>query len=544
MNLKGLMKKSDWSGDRPWLQWLWVWVVLIWGLFWVGVAPVAALTVQDVPNPRQTGGEWVTDLAGLISPETEVKLNQLLTQLEAQTTVEMAVVTVPQTSPASTPKAFATELFNTWGIGKADQNNGILFLVSQGDRQVEIETGIGMAEQLPDARVESIIQTYILPAFQQEDYDWGIWQGTQAIASVFIAVNPVEEMLPLIRPIYRGLLGLGVVLLITGIGWSIRVLSKPLLLPKTGKKMVYTGTGDYSRSLFQKGSLVSLARRCGFQRAWSTLPFRMAIAGFALIVVGGMVEYLIGVDSLYALNFRNLSFTLALIAGIPLIVRFPLRSQWLKYPWFEEGMTLLLSLSAYWIAFFLAFTSLLISVGILLIIPGIIFLVTSIGAWFLVDSIKDIWFCQARCLCEQCKQPIQVLNSEQVQPALISPEEISVRLKTALYRGWQCLSCSPTLDRESIYLVQGIGSSDFVCEECKEPTLSFQRQGDQQHSYCNHCGDHKEQAIALASSGSPSSYSSSQSSYDYTDSSSNWSSSSSSDFGGGSSDGGGAGGSW
>lgn len=33
---------------------------------------------------------------------------------------------------------FALDLFNTWGIGQRDRNNGILLLVSYGDRRIEM----------------------------------------------------------------------------------------------------------------------------------------------------------------------------------------------------------------------------------------------------------------------------------------------------------------------------------------------------------------------------------------------------------------------
>ncbi len=88
-----------------------------------------AVTVQQVPNPRQVNGGWVTDMAGVLSPSTEAELNQIISQLEAKNGSEIAVVTVPDTAPSATPKLFATSLFNYWGIGKAGEENGVLFFV-------------------------------------------------------------------------------------------------------------------------------------------------------------------------------------------------------------------------------------------------------------------------------------------------------------------------------------------------------------------------------------------------------------------------------
>ena len=71
-----------------------------------------ALTVLDVPNPRQVDSGWVTDLAEILTDSTEAQLNQMIEQLEVKNGTEVAVVTVPETSPADSPKEFTTELFN------------------------------------------------------------------------------------------------------------------------------------------------------------------------------------------------------------------------------------------------------------------------------------------------------------------------------------------------------------------------------------------------------------------------------------------------
>ncbi|EDX75563.1 conserved domain protein [Coleofasciculus chthonoplastes PCC 7420] len=140
-----------------------------------------ALTVEEVPNPQQRNGTWVTDMADILSQDTERQLNQMISELEIENGTEIAVVTVPETSPAASPKAFTTELFNHWGIGKADEDNGVLFLISIGDRRVEIETGYGIEPILPDAQVGQIIETKITPPFKQGDFDTGTLAGTKAL---------------------------------------------------------------------------------------------------------------------------------------------------------------------------------------------------------------------------------------------------------------------------------------------------------------------------------------------------------------------------
>lgn len=158
--------------------------IVLCGWMLLGLAqPVGAIPIQQVPNPRQVCGGWVTDMAHLFNPETRRALNQMISRLEQENGTEMAVVTVADTAPAETPKQFATELFNYWGIGKQGQDNGVLVLISQDDRRVEIETGYGIEPILSNAQVGQIIQHEILPHFRHHDFSAGALAGTWALVT-------------------------------------------------------------------------------------------------------------------------------------------------------------------------------------------------------------------------------------------------------------------------------------------------------------------------------------------------------------------------
>ena len=144
----------------------------------MSVVPVFALSIDQVPNPRQTNGGWVTDMADLLSQPTETQLNKMISELEAQNGSEIAIVTVPGTAPSQSPKAFATKLFNTWGIGKKEKDNGVLFLISKRDRRIEIETGYGIEAILPNSEVKQIIDSQITPTFKRGNFDLGTLDGT------------------------------------------------------------------------------------------------------------------------------------------------------------------------------------------------------------------------------------------------------------------------------------------------------------------------------------------------------------------------------
>jgi uncharacterized protein len=154
----------------------------------IGVSPVIlpslanAIPIEQIPKLNQQAGLWVSDRANLLSSQGIKQISDYIAKLEAETGAEIAVVTVPDTIPYATPKKYATALFNRWKIGKKSQDNGVLILVSLKDRRIEIETGYGVQRFLPDAQVNNIIHTYMIPSFKTGNYEEGIRAGTTVLS--------------------------------------------------------------------------------------------------------------------------------------------------------------------------------------------------------------------------------------------------------------------------------------------------------------------------------------------------------------------------
>ena len=141
--------------------------------------PAWSLSVEDVPNPR-AANRWVSDVADVFSAPEEVRLDKLIDALHTDLGVEIAVVTV-ETVDTPTPKAFATELFNTWGIGDARSNNGLLVLLVLSERRLEMETGYGLEGVLSDRWLKSMQESQMVPAFKQGAFGRGIEGGIVAV---------------------------------------------------------------------------------------------------------------------------------------------------------------------------------------------------------------------------------------------------------------------------------------------------------------------------------------------------------------------------
>lgn len=154
-------------------------IIVIAGLF-IGTALAStafAMRVADVVNPRPSGG-WVSDHADMLTPAEEEELNRLISAADAEFGAEIAVVTVVDVDAAS-PKDFATELFNHWGIGKKDTNNGVLVLMVASQRRLEMETGYGAETVLTDGWLKRMQQEEMVPHFKSGQFGRGISAGVR-----------------------------------------------------------------------------------------------------------------------------------------------------------------------------------------------------------------------------------------------------------------------------------------------------------------------------------------------------------------------------
>ncbi|MEL6444537.1 MAG: TPM domain-containing protein [Bacteroidota bacterium] len=149
-------------------------LLLVWTLL-----PTLTVGAQssDVIPPVQ---DLVVDRAGLLSPSEAQALRQDLLAYERETSTQIVVVTLPDIGGAD-PGMYATELGQTWGVGRGDVDNGAVLLVVRDTRQVYIATGFGLEGAVPDALAGRIVRNVIVPAFRQGDFYAGIQRAVDAI---------------------------------------------------------------------------------------------------------------------------------------------------------------------------------------------------------------------------------------------------------------------------------------------------------------------------------------------------------------------------
>ena len=146
---------------------------------------------------------FVNDYAGVISTFDENRIRGELERLKTQRDVEMTVLTINSYKAFGTGEtsieAFATNLFNTWGIGNPERNDGVLILVAVDDREMRIELGRGYTPP-DDVTAKNVIENQMLPAFRQDDYGGGILRGIDALIAELYPNFPRTNTAPTTSP--------------------------------------------------------------------------------------------------------------------------------------------------------------------------------------------------------------------------------------------------------------------------------------------------------------------------------------------------------
>jgi uncharacterized protein len=160
---------------------------IIAAVFLVIAAPLLrAERVQDLPQPTN----YVSDLAGVLSPQTIQGLNALCRQVDLQAHAQIAVVTV-KTLDGEPIEDFTTALEDKWKVGAKGTDRGVILVFAIQDRKRRIETGYGLEGILPDSKV-GVIGRSIVPQLQAGNYNAAISSAVVQVAQIIAADAGVD----------------------------------------------------------------------------------------------------------------------------------------------------------------------------------------------------------------------------------------------------------------------------------------------------------------------------------------------------------------
>ncbi|MGR4049500.1 TPM domain-containing protein [Kosakonia cowanii] len=138
----------------------------------------ATFQAHALPVPSMFG--FVNDPQDLIPAREESSLISEVSQINRRTGAQVAVLVLPSLGGENL-ETFATQTFNTWRLGDAQRNDGVLILVAWQDRRVRVEVGRGLETTITDALASQVIKEQMLPYFREGDLLSGLRHGLTGI---------------------------------------------------------------------------------------------------------------------------------------------------------------------------------------------------------------------------------------------------------------------------------------------------------------------------------------------------------------------------
>ncbi|VTP97307.1 Domain of uncharacterised function (DUF477) [Sphingobacterium daejeonense] len=117
-------------------------------------------TVDQVPSPKEDGQDYfVSNPDHILDENTVALLDSISLDIDKTTGSEYAIVIVDDFE-GDDDFQFAYDLFNKWGIGKSETNNGLLLFIGKNKRMYRFISGYGMESLFPDAYLKRVGESF------------------------------------------------------------------------------------------------------------------------------------------------------------------------------------------------------------------------------------------------------------------------------------------------------------------------------------------------------------------------------------------------
>ena len=157
-----------------------MWLIVI-GLLGFPLAASAAVTSKvELPTPQG----YVSDYAEILSPQWKSQIRSVCKDLEIKTGVEMIVVTMPSVAPMTTSQDYASNLYEGWRIGTAQQERGILLFTSLQERQAVVVLGRNLLSVISGDTLDEVSEKFFVPMFRTTNYGEDLYRASVLLASV------------------------------------------------------------------------------------------------------------------------------------------------------------------------------------------------------------------------------------------------------------------------------------------------------------------------------------------------------------------------
>ena len=129
----------------------------------------------------QSESFYVADYSNVLSNDTEQMIINYNGSLEQQCQGAQIVVVTVDYLDGMYSDEYAYQLFNDWGVGSADYNNGMLLLLAIQENKAWLAYGLGLSSLIDSDQVDSLLDKYFWKDFDRGNYD-------EAVTSLFNAL--------------------------------------------------------------------------------------------------------------------------------------------------------------------------------------------------------------------------------------------------------------------------------------------------------------------------------------------------------------------
>ena len=154
-----------------------------------------ALGCAKVENiPLSDEGAYALDKSGVLSAETKNHIALYNQYLEESCGAQICVVTIPTMDYVGYDdiENYAYDLFNAWGIGDKDEENGVLLLLVTDDELCWCLQGEGIEDTLSSSAISDILTENMQDDFYAGEFDSGTQKTFDALYRRLCAIYSVD----------------------------------------------------------------------------------------------------------------------------------------------------------------------------------------------------------------------------------------------------------------------------------------------------------------------------------------------------------------
>ena len=152
------------------------------------LAAVTAAAVWAVPAAGAASVQGISstsciaDNANILSRDTETYITNISVALQENCSGAQIGVYTTDYVGNNTMEGYAYEVFQAWGLGSADQDNGMVLLMATGDDNYWATPGEGLESAFSGNVLSDLLYDNLEPSWAEQDYDTGARKTVLAMA--------------------------------------------------------------------------------------------------------------------------------------------------------------------------------------------------------------------------------------------------------------------------------------------------------------------------------------------------------------------------